>query len=116
MDYHIDAKNKKFGRLVSLIAFILQGKKGPAYDPRVSGKDRVFLRGFRDIVLTGNKFKKKIYYRHTGYVGHLKATSFEEAFTRDPKKVIREAVRRMLPKNFLAKKRLKNLIFVEDND
>lgn len=111
MDFHLDAKNQKFGRLASEIASILQGKKSPAYNPRLTGSDRVFLKNYLAVALTGRKSRSKLYHRHTGYVGHLKTSTFEEAFRRDPKRVIREAVRRMLPKNFLNQRRLKNLHF-----
>ena len=114
MEHHIDAKNKILGRLASEIALILQGKKSAAYAPnRVSG-DKVYVKNYKDIMLSGNKRKEKIYYHHTGYVGHLKELTFEQKFAKDPKWVLRQAVRKMLPKNFLNQKRLKNLIFVED--
>jgi large subunit ribosomal protein L13 len=63
------------------------------------------------MTVSGSKAEQKIYYRHTGYVGHLKETKFQDAFAKNPERVIREAVRRMLPKNFIAARRLKNLIF-----
>lgn len=113
MEYLIDAKNKRLGRLASEIAVIIQGKKSAAYEPRLVGADKVMLKNYKNVTLTGRKFKEKKYYRHTGWVGHLKERTFEEAFTKDPKKVIREAVRRMLPKNFLNSRRLKNLVFIE---
>ncbi len=113
MEYLIDAKNKRLGRLASEVAVILQGKKSADYEPRLVGSDKVMLKNYREITVTGRKFKEKIYYRHTGYIGHLKEKTFEEAFQKDPKQVIREAVRRMLPKNFLNSRRLKNLIFIE---
>jgi len=113
MEYLIDAKNKRLGRLASEVAVILQGKKSADYEPRLVGSDKVMLKNYREITVTGRKFKEKIYYRHTGYIGHLKEKTFEEAFQKDPKQVIREAVRRMLPKNFLNSRRLKNLVFVE---
>jgi large subunit ribosomal protein L13 len=116
MDYLIDAKNKRLGRLASEIAVILQGKKSAQYEPRLVGGDRVLLKNVEGITVSGKKFKDKKYHRHTGYVGHLKTTTFEQAFTKDPKKVLREAVRRMLPKNFLNSKRLKNLVFVADKE
>jgi large subunit ribosomal protein L13 len=111
MDHHIDATSKRLGRLASDIAVILQGKKDASYAPhRVSG-DRVILKNWDKVTVSGKKFKEKIYYRHTGYMGHLKSLTFEEAYTRDPKKVIRETVRRMLPKNFINNRRLNNLVF-----
>lgn len=113
MDFYIDAKNKILGRLASEIALILQGKHSPKYEPRLTGGDRVFVKNYKDIAVTGRKMKKKTYYRHTGYVGHLKSQTLEELLKKNPKRVLREAVRRMLPKNSLNQKRLKNLIFVE---
>ena len=113
MNYTIDAKNKILGRLASDISIILQGKKSPGYEPRLVGKDKVLLKNYKDISFTGKKLKNKIYYKHTGYVGHLKEKTLEQAMEKDPKWVIREAVRRMLPKNSLNPKRLKNLVFVE---
>jgi large subunit ribosomal protein L13 len=113
MDYHIDAKNKILGRLASEIATILQGKKSPKYERRLVSGDKVYVKNVGGLKVTGKKFKEKIYYRHTGYMGHLKEETFEQAFAKDPRKVLREAVRRMLPKNFLNQKRLKNLIFAK---
>ncbi len=113
MEYIIDAKNKRLGRLASEIATVLQGKKSAAYEPRLVGSDKVMLKNYREVTVSGKKFKQKKYYRHTGYIGHLKERSYEEAFQKDPKRVVREAVRRMLPKNFLNSRRLKNLVFIE---
>jgi large subunit ribosomal protein L13 len=111
MDYIIDAKNKKLGRLASEIALILQGKKNPKYNPRLVGEDRVILKNYKEINFSQYNLKNKKYYKHSGYVGHLKATTLEELWRKNPKKVIQEAVRKMLPKNKLNSRRLKNLIF-----
>ena len=113
MDFTIDAKNKILGRLASELAIILQGKRSAKYEPRLVSRDRVFLKNYREVKVTGHKSKEKVYYRHTGYVGHLKKKTFEQAFAKDPRWVVREAVRRMLPKNSLNSKRLKNLVFVD---
>lgn len=106
MDYVIDAKNQRLGRLASQIAVTLQGKKRADYDPRLRGEDRVIVKNASGIVVTGGKEKKKIYYRHTGYMGHLREHLFAEEFAKNPAEVLREAVRRMLPRNFLRDKRL----------
>jgi large subunit ribosomal protein L13 len=111
MDYIIDAKNKKLGRLASEIALILQGKKSPKYNPRLVGDDRVILKNYKKISFDEYKLKNKKYYRHSGYVGHLQAKTLEQVWSKNPKKVILEAVRRMLPKNKLNSRRLKNIIF-----
>jgi large subunit ribosomal protein L13 len=113
MDYHIDAKNRILGRVATDISLILQGKKRTDYAPNRVGSDRVFVKNYDQVVVTGKKLTQKIYYRHTGYVGHLKEARLEERLAKNPKIVIREAVRKMLPKNFLNQRRLKNLIFVD---
>jgi large subunit ribosomal protein L13 len=113
MDYHIDANNKRLGRLASEIASMLQGKKTTAYAPNKVGDSRVYVKNYASLDISPKKFEQKIYYRHTGYMGHLKKLTLAQMWERDPKRVVREAVRRMLPRNFLTAKRLKNLMFVE---
>lgn len=110
MDHIIDAKNKKLGRLASGIAVILQGKGKPSYEPRLEGEDRVIVKNIDEIVLTGKKTKQKIYYKHTGPLGHLKARKYEDVFSKNPAWILRHAVRLMLPKNRLLAKRIKRLI------
>jgi large subunit ribosomal protein L13 len=112
MEHHIDAKNRPLGRVASEIAVILQGKKSASYEKNRVSDDKVLVTNYEQIALTGNKRAEKTYYHHTGYVGHLKELSFEQKFAKDPKWVLRQAVRKMLPKNFLNQKRLKNLVFV----
>lgn len=113
MDYHLDAKNQKLGRLSAEIATILQGKKSPHYEPRLLGSDRVLLQNYRHFSITGKKLTGKIYYSHSGRPGHLKSKTLEEAIKKDPRWVLKEAVRKMLPKNKLNSRRLKNLIFID---
>jgi len=114
MDYKVDAKNKPFGRVASEVALILSGKKSAEYDASKVSKDRALVSNLSEIVITGNKAKDKMYYRHTGYMGHLKEQNFETAWAKDPKKVFIGAVLNMLPKNFLRSKRILNLVFIED--
>lgn len=115
MDYIIDAKNRVLGRLASEIALILQDKDKPSYDPRLSGKNRVVVKNIRLIKVTGRKEEQKIYYRHTGYIGHLKEIKFKEMFQKNPDRILRLAVRGMLPKNRLLNQRLKRLIIEKEN-
>ncbi len=110
MQYVIDAKNKKLGRLASEIASILQGKKTAYFEPRLAGPDTVVVENVKELDFSGNKLKKKVYYRHTGYMGHLKSATLEEKFQKDPAKVLKNAVEHMLPKNALKPKRMKMLI------
>ncbi len=111
MDYHIDAKKQRLGRMASRIATILQGKESPSYAPNQVAAVKVVVKNLKELDLSPKKMEQKIYYRHTGYMGHLKELTLEQMWAKDPKRVLREAVRRMLPKNFLNAKRLKNLIF-----
>lgn len=115
MDYTIDAKGKRLGRVATEIATILQGKKSVNYAPNKVSGDRVLIKNVKRITVTGNKMEDRIYYRHTGYMGHLKEETMGERFEKDPKRLLREAVRRMLPKNFLNAPRLKNLVFIDGN-
>ena len=111
MDYIIDAKNKRLGRLASEIAVILQGKKNPCYEPRMVGADGVRVKNIKEIVVSGKKERQKVYYHQpSGYIGHLKKRTYREIFEKDPTKVLRLAVSRMLPKNKLRAKRMKKLI------
>ena len=114
MDYHIDANNKVLGRVASEISLILQGKKSAAYQRNRVAADKVYVKNVGGIIVTGTKATDKVYRRHTGYVGHIKEKTFNEAMAKDPKWVLRRAVRKMLPQNFLTQQRIKNLIFVEE--
>ena len=109
MEYIIDAKNQKLGRLASEIAQILQGKKHADYLPHNPGKDKVIVKNASQIVVTGRKAEQKIYYRHTGYMGHLKERVYKEYFAKAPQEVLELAVKRMLPQNYLKQNRLNRL-------
>ncbi len=110
MDYVIDAKHKRLGRVASEIAVILQGKHQATYDPRLSGSDRVIVKNVRAITVSGSKDVQKFYYRHAGPLGHLKVRRYREAFAKKPHWVLRHAVSLMLPKNRLRAKRLRRLM------
>ena len=110
MKHTIDAKNKILGRLASEIAHILQGKSASSYNPRLTGTDEVFVKNVANLMVSGNKARQKLYRRHSGYIGHMKEEKFEDLFKRDPKKVLRLAVMRMLPKNRLQQERIKRLV------
>ncbi len=110
MDYIIDAKNKKLGRLASEIAVILQGKNKPSYNPRLLGAERIIVKNIKKIEISGNKAGMKIYYKHSGPLGHLKERKFKDVSEKDPAWILRHAVNLMLPKNRLRAKRIKRLI------
>ncbi len=110
MEYVIDAKGERLGRLASRIAVILQVKFDPGYAPRIAGFDRVTVKNAAGILVSGRKAEEKVYFRHTGYMGHLRARKFHEAFRKSPEEVLRSAIWNMLPKNRLRRVRLKRLI------
>ncbi len=110
MEYLIDATNQRLGRLASQIASILQGKRDVRYEPRLSGSDRVRVKNAGKITVSGKKASQKIYYHHTGYMGHLREKTFREEFARSPEEVLRRTVEHMLPKNKLRTNRLKCLV------
>lgn len=111
MEYIIDAKNKKLGRLATQVATILQGKHKATYRPNLSGEDVVIIKNVTQITVSGRKDTQKVYYRHAGKLGHLKERKYANVVEKDPTWAIRNAVRLMLPKNKLNAKRMRRLKF-----
>ena len=107
----IDAKDKIVGRLATSVAQILIGKHKTNYKPNVDGGDVVIIKNADKIKFTGKKFTDKKYYRHSNQPGKLKTETAKQVFKKDPTRIIRLAVSKMLPKNKLRKKRLKRLRF-----
>jgi len=107
--YLVDGEGKVFGRVASQVASILRGKNKPEFTPNVDTGDFVIVVNADKLVLTGNKLDQKMYYRHSGYPGGLKKTSYREMMQNKPELAFTEAVRRMLPKNTLGKKMLTKL-------
>ena len=107
--YLIDCSGKKLGRLSVQIANILRGKNKPEYTPNSDVGDFVVLINAERIEISGNKSKDKIYFKHTGYPGNLKEINFQDLLNKDPEKVLRNAVKEMLPKNRLNRKIINKL-------
>ena len=107
--YVVDATGKTLGRLASEIAKILIGKQKPTYTPHVDNGDFVVVINADKVYVTGKKLNEKVYYKHTGYTGHLKETTLKEMLQKKPEEVIRLAVKGMLPKNKLRDRRMKRL-------
>lgn len=105
----IDASGKILGRLCTEIAELLRGKHKPEFTPHTDSGDYVVITNCEKIVLTGNKWKDKMYESFSGYRGGLKQTSAEDMFKKDPRQLIILAVKRMLPKNKLNRSVLKKL-------
>jgi large subunit ribosomal protein L13 len=107
--YLVDAEGQTLGRLATLLADTLRGKRKPQYTPHVDTGDFVIVVNAEKIVTTGNKLDQKLYYRHSGYPGGLKTRTLREQLDRRPTEVIRAAVKGMLPKNKLARHQLTKL-------
>jgi len=105
----IDAKDQTLGRLATQVAVLLRGKHKPIYAPHMDVGDFVIIINADKIRVTGNKLDQKVYYRHSGYPGGIKSRTLREQLNRFPDRVIRTAVRGMLPKNSLGRHMIKKL-------
>jgi len=107
--YLVDAKDRVLGRLATQIAMRLRGKHKPIFTPHADTGDFIVVINANKVTLTGRKWDKKIYYRHTGYIGGLKEISAKKLLEKKPEDLLRFAVRGMLPKNSLGRRQLKKL-------
>lgn len=105
----VDAAGQNLGRLATEIAVRLRGKHKPEYTPNADTGDYVVVINAEQVNVTGNKFEDKKYYRHTGYIGGIKETSFKDMIATHPDRVIEKAVKGMLPKNPLGRAMFKKL-------
>ena len=105
----IDATDVVLGRLASQTATLLRGKHKPTFAPHVDTGDFVIIINAEKVALTGSKLQKKRAYRHSGYPGGLKYTSYAELLEKNPTRAVEKAVKGMLPKNKLAAQQLSKL-------
>ena len=106
----IDAENQILGRLASKIAHILMGKHKTDYYPGMDLGDYIIIVNSEKVRLTGNKYKDKMYYTHSGYMGGLKKTSFMDKMRKNKsREIIHDSIKGMLPKNKLGRKMIKKL-------
>lgn len=107
--YLVDAEGQTLGRLASEIAKVLRGKHKPIYAPHLDTGDYVIVVNAEKVHVTGNKLDQKIYHRHSGYPGGLKSITLREQLKRHPSRVIRSAVKGMLPHNKLGRATIRKL-------
>tara|TARA_B100000085_G_scaffold282586_1_gene311401 strand:+ start:1400 stop:1861 length:462 start_codon:yes stop_codon:yes gene_type:complete len=108
--YEVDANNAVVGRLATIVSKIIRGKNKTNYTPHMDHGDFVVVKNIEKIKFTGNKFKNKKYYRHTGYPGGIKEITPEKLTEKNkPAEILKLAVKRMLPGGPLAKKQLSKL-------
>jgi large subunit ribosomal protein L13 len=107
--YVVDAAGQTLGRLSTVVADTLRGKRKPIYTPNIDTGDFVVIINAEKIVVTGNKLETKMYWRHSGYPGGIKSEALGKLLARRPEEVIRRAVKGMLPHNKLGAAQLRKL-------
>jgi len=113
----IDAEGLVVGRLATIVANILRGKHKPTYTPHVDCGDHVIILNADKVRFTGKKLGDKVYYRHTGYAGGIKAVTAEKVLGgKFPERVIEKAVERMVPRGPLGRVQMKNLHLYNGTD
>ena len=105
----IDATDVVLGRLASQTATLLRGKHKPTFAPHVDAGDFVIIINAEKVALTGAKLEQKKAYRHSGYPGGLRATSYSEMLEKHPTRAVEKAIRGMLPKNSIGRAQLTKL-------
>jgi len=105
----VDATNAIVGRLAVFISKTIRGKNKSNFTPHMDHGDFVIVKNIEKIKFTGNKFKNKKYYRHTGHPGGIKETTPEKISINKPEEILKLAVKRMLPGGPLAKKQMSKL-------
>ncbi|HPG27297.1 MAG: 50S ribosomal protein L13 [Spirochaetaceae bacterium] len=108
--YVVDARDMVLGRLATRIATVLRGKHKPTFTPHADTGDHVIVINADKVVLTGRKREQKTYYRHTGYMGGVRSITADKLLaSAHSDRVVRAAVRGMLPRNPLGRKMLSKL-------
>jgi len=107
--YLVDASELPLGRLSTIIAKLLVGKSKPTYTPHMDAGDYVVVINAKQVPVTGDKERQKIYYRHSGFPGGIKDARLEEVREKFPERIIESAVKGMLPKNKLQADRMNRL-------
>ena len=105
----IDATDAIVGRLAVFISKTIRGKNKPSFTPHMNDGDFVVVKNVEKIKFTGNKFKNKKYFKHTGHPGGIKETTPEKLSAKKPEEILKLAVKRMLPAGPLAKKQMSKL-------
>ncbi len=114
--YVVDAEDVPLGRLASEVGQILRGKHKPTYAPHVDGGDYVIVVNAAKVHVSGGKEIEKIYYRHSGYPGGLRAETFAQVRKDHPERLVEAAIRGMLPHNRLGRQMFRKLKVYAQSD
>jgi large subunit ribosomal protein L13 len=107
--YVVDAADQTLGRMATQIATLLRGKHKPTFSPNLDGGDFVVVINVEKVFLTGRKAEQKMYYHHSGYPGGFKAIPYQRMLAKHPERILRFAVKGMLPKARLGRQQLLKL-------
>lgn len=107
--YVVDATGYTLGRLASEVAKVLRGKNKPIFTPHMDCGDYVIIVNAEKVKVTGRKLDQKIYYHHSAYVGGMKEATLREMMAKKPDKVVKLAIKGMLPKGPLGNSMIKKL-------
>ena len=107
--YVLDAAGKTLGKVATEAATLLRGKHKPTFAPHADCGDSVIIINAEKVVLTGKKLEQKMYYHHTGYIGHLKEVKYGTLIKTKPEFIIEKAVKGMLPDNTIGRNAMTRL-------
>lgn len=105
----VDAEGLTLGRMATEVARVLRGKHKPTYSPHIDTGDHVIVVNADKVVLTRGKAEKKQVYRHSGYPGGIRSTTYADLLATKPEEAVRRTIRGMLPKNRLGRQMLRKL-------
>jgi large subunit ribosomal protein L13 len=111
----VDAEGMVLGRLATQVARIIRGKHKAAFTPHIDTGDNVIVINASKVRVTGRKAEQKLYFKHTGYMGHEKYTPYAKMLKTHPEQVIEHAVHGMLPKTNLSRTVLRQKLRVYPN-
>ena len=107
--YVVDAEGLTLGRMATEVARRLRGKHKATYTPHLDTGDHVIIVNASKVALSPGKAEAKQVYRHTGYPGGIRSTSYADLLERDAAEAVRRSVRGMLPKNRLGRQMMSKL-------
>jgi large subunit ribosomal protein L13 len=113
--YVVDAEGMVLGRLAAQVARIIRGKHKPQFTPHIDTGDHVIVINASKVRVTGRKAEQKLYFNHTGYMGHETFTPFATLLAKHPERIIEKAVHGMLPKTTLSRTVLRKKLRVYPN-
>ncbi len=105
----VDAEGMVLGRMATEVARVLRGKHKPTYTPHIDTGDHVIIINADKVVLTNDKAGDKMIYRHTGYPGGIRSTSYADMLAKKPAEAVRRSIRGMIPKTRLGRQQLTKL-------